>query len=200
MCAVPSTTTAEQKAALRARLRAEMGELTPEARRRSDDALFARFLALPEIAEAGTILLYHGMGAEPETARLLPVLWAAGKRVALPRCTGPGTMEARLAEEGRPLIRHRFGMLEPGEDAPRLEPEELDLILVPGLAFDRSGGRLGQGGGFYDRYLPRCTGVTAALCRGRFLLPEVPRAEHDQRVDLVVTEEAVFRLSKRAEP
>lgn len=162
-------------------------------RRRSDDALLDRVLALPEVVRAGTILLYHGMGAEPDTARLLPVLWAAGKRVALPRCTGPGEMEARLAEEGRPLIRHPFGMLEPGEDAPRLEPEELDLILVPGLAFDRSGGRLGQGGGFYDRYLPRCTGVTVALCRRDFLLEAVPREKHDRRVDLVVTEEGVFR-------
>lgn len=167
--------------------------MPPEVRRQSDDALFARFLALPEVARAGTILLYHGMGAEPETARLLPALWQAGKRLALPRCTGPGEMEARLVEEGTPLIRHRFGMLEPGEDTPRLEPEELELVLVPGLAFDRSGGRLGQGGGFYDRYLPRCTGVTIALCRRRFLLEAAPREEHDRRVDLVVTEGEVFR-------
>lgn len=190
---MPSTTTAEQKAALRAELRTRMGELSPEERRRSDDALFARFLALPEVARAKHILLYHGMRAEPETARLLPALWAAGKQVALPRCTGPGTMEARLVGEGTPLIRHRFGMLEPGEDCPLADPEELELILVPGLAFDRSGGRLGQGGGFYDRYLPRCPGVKAALCREIFLLEAVPREEHDRGVDLVVTENAVLR-------
>ena len=190
---MPSTTTAEEKAALRASLRARMRGLSPEEREASDRALFQRFLALPEVARAKVLLLYHGMGAEPETARLIPPLLAAGKRLALPRCTGPGEMEARLVEEGTPLIRHRYGMLEPGMDCPMVEPEELELILVPGLAFDRRGGRLGQGGGFYDRYLPRCPGVKTALCRAIFLLEETPRAEHDCGVNLVVTEHTVFR-------
>lgn len=167
--------------------------MPPDERRRSDDALFDRFLALPEVERARTILLYHGMGAEPETARLIPSLLAAGKNVALPRCTGPGEMEARLVGEETELIRHPFGMLEPGEDCPLAEPRTLELVLVPGLAFDRSGGRLGQGGGFYDRYLPRCPGAKAALCRVEFLLEAVPREEHDCSVELVVTEEEVFR-------
>lgn len=190
---MPSTTTAEEKAALRADVRARLERLSAQARRTSDRALFARFLALPEVARAETVLLYHGMRGEPETAQLLPALWAAGKRLALPRCTGPGRMEARLVEAGTPLVRHRFGMLEPGEDCPAADPETLDLVLVPGLAFDRLGGRLGQGGGFYDRFLPRCRGVRAALCRSAFLLERVPREEHDQGVDLIVTEETVLR-------
>ena len=70
-----STTTAE-KDALRRRIRARLRALSPQALRESDQALFARFLALPQVAAADTLLLYHGMGAEPDTARLLPALWA----------------------------------------------------------------------------------------------------------------------------
>lgn len=189
---MPSTTTAEQKAALRARLRAEMGELTPEARRRSDDALFARFLALPEIAEAGTILLYHGMDTEPDTVRLLPPLWALGKRVCLPRCLPGNQMEARLVQRDSSLIRHPYGMLEPDLTCPLVPPDRVDLVLVPGLAFDRSGGRLGRGGGYYDRWLAGYSGLTAALCRDGLLLESIPRLPHDLGVDLVVTERGLY--------
>ena len=189
---MPSTTTAEEKAALRAALRRQAADLTPEERRDSDAALFARFLALPQVAQAETILLYHGMGTEPDTKQLLAPLWAAGKRLALPRCTGPRAIEARVITPSTPLHRHRYGMWEPGAECLLVEPEELDLILVPGLAFDKQGGRLGQGGGFYDCYLPRCTALTVALCRSCFLLEHVPREEHDCRVAGILTEQSTL--------
>ena len=138
-----STITAE-KAALRRRVRAYLEGLSP-------DALFARFLSLPQVEAADTLLLYHGMGAEPDTARLFPALWARGKRLCLPRCLPGHGMEARLIRPDSALVPHRLGMLEPGEDCPPVDRVDIGLALVPGLAFDRSGGRLGQGGGFYDR-------------------------------------------------
>lgn len=189
---MPSTTTAEEKAALRAALRRQAADLTPEERRDSDAALFARFLDLPQVAQAETILLYHGMGTEPDTKQLLAPLWAAGKRLALPRCTGPRAMEARVVTPSTPLHRHRYGMREPGAECPLVEPEELDLVLVPGLAFDKQGRRLGQGGGFYDCYLPRCTALTVALCRSCFLLEHIPREEHDCRVAGILTEQSTL--------
>ena len=97
---MPSTTTAE-KAELRRRARQYLRELSPQARRASDDALFARFLALPQVEAADTLLLYHGMGGEPDTARLLPALWARGKAVCLPRCLPEHAMEARAITEAR---------------------------------------------------------------------------------------------------
>ena len=190
---MPSTTISDAKALLRKEIRARMKALSPEERRKSDDALFARFLALPAVAEADVILLYHGMGAELDTARLIPALLDMGKTVALPRCTDePGIMDARPVEKDTVLIRHRYGMLEPGPDRPVVSPGEIDLVLVPGLAFDRRGYRLGQGGGYYDRYLPQTKAVTVALCRSCFLLDAVPREEHDAPVDLVLTEEETF--------
>ena len=114
---MPSTTTAE-KAELRRRARQYLRELSPQARRASDDALFARFLALPQVEAADTLLLYHGMGGEPDTARLLPALWARGKAVCLPRCLPSHGMETRLVRPDSALSPHPYGMLEPGEDCP----------------------------------------------------------------------------------
>ena len=141
-----STITAE-KAALRRRVRAYLEGLSPRQRRESDDALFARFLSLPQVEAADTLLLYHGMGAEPDTARLFPALWARGKRLCLPRCLPGHGMEARLIRPDSALVPHRLGMLEPGEDCPPVDRADIGLVLVPGLAFDRSGGRLARGAG-----------------------------------------------------
>ena len=185
------TITAE-KAGLRRRAGALLKGLSPQARRESDDALFARFLALPQVAAADTLLLYHGMGTEPDTARLLPALRAMGKRVCLPRCLPGQGLEARLVGPDSALVPHPFGMLEPGADCPPVERDRIDLILVPGLAFDRSGGRLGRGGGYYDRFLAGYPGFTAALCRRALLLDRVPRAGHDLGVDLVVAEDGLY--------
>ena len=156
---MPSTTTAEEKRLLRARVRRTLSALTPQARAESDRLLRRRFLERPETAAARTVLLYYGMGTEVDTAPLLLSLLSAGKRVALPRCTArPGEMEARLIAPDTCLYRHRFGMLEPGEACPLLAPEEIDLVLVPGLAFDRAGYRLAR---YPERYFPGCTALIA---------------------------------------
>ena len=189
---MPSTTVAEQKKQLRADIRARMKQMDPGQLHVEDDVLFSRFLSLPQVARADTILIYHGMGAEPDTARLIGPLLALGKRVALPRCLPGNGMEARSITGAEQLIRHKFGMLEPGEDCPVVDREEIDLILVPGLAFDRHCRRLGQGGGFYDRYLEGYSGPTVALCRDCFLLEEVPCEPHDRPVDCVAAPCGVF--------
>ena len=189
---MPSTTVAEHKKQLRSAIRAQMTSLSPQVCREEDEVLFARFLALPQVEGAGTILIYHGMGAEPDTARLIAPLVARGKRVALPRCLPGREMEARSVTGAEQLVRHRFGMLEPGEDCPAVDRGALDLILVPGLAFDRQCRRLGLGGGCSDGYLVGYTGPTVALCRDRFLLDQIPWESHDRRVDCVVARCGVF--------
>lgn len=167
--------------------------MSQEERRRSDHALFAQFLSLPEVEGAKTILLYSGMGGEPDTAQLLPDLWARGKTLALPRILPNRGMEGRVVTRGQPLIRHSYGMLEPGEDCPLLPRESFDLILTPGLAFDKDCYRLGQGGGYYDRYLAGYTGLTIALCRREFLVERLKTEIHDRPVDLVLTEDSLLR-------
>ena len=89
-----------------------------------------------------------------------------------------------------------FGILEPGRDAPRLEPEDGGLIIVPALAFDRSGYRMGQGGGYYDRYLSVRRLYSVGIGRDCLLCDRVAREAHDEPVDCLVTESAVYRFPR----
>ena len=82
---------------------------------------------------------------------------------------------------------HRFGMLEPTPDLPVIAPSTLEVILVPGVAFDRRGGRLGFGGGYYDRFLPTTPALRVAATYDECLSEALPCGEHDQRMDWVVT-------------
>ena len=188
---MPSTITAE-KARLRRQALDWLAALSPPERIAGDESLFRRFLALPQIESVRTVLLYHGMDTEPDTVRLLSPLWDMGKQVCLPRCLPGNQMEARLVQRDSTLVRHPYGMLEPGPDCPLIPPDQIDLVLVPGLAFDRSGGRLGRGGGYYDRWLAGFSGVTAALCRDGLLMEAIPRLPHDLGVDLVITETSLY--------
>lgn len=185
---MPSTSITEEKAALRRVVRARLSAMTPAEREESDGALFRRFLALPQLAAAETVLLFYGMGTEPDTARLIPALLDRGQQVLLPRCLPGHGLEARLVTRESALIRHRYGMLEPGEDCTLVPREKIDLILVPGLCFDGLGYRLGHGGGYYDRYLAGYAGTTVGLCRRAVLQEAVPREEHDRPVSLVITD------------
>ena len=130
-----STTAAEDKAALRRQVRLTLDGLSPDALRRSDDALFAAFSALPQVEAASTIFAFWGIpGREPETGRLVQALTARGKRVGLPRMLPGRQMEVRLYDPDRPLVPAAFGILEPPADAPLLPRADIGLALVPAWA------------------------------------------------------------------
>ena len=98
------------------------------------------------------------------------------------------------------LVQHRFGMKEPDPGVPLVRPEDVEIALVPGLAFTRSGLRLGYGGGFYDRYLSRYPPpVVVGVCYEGQILEEIPRAEGDVPVQYLVTERGL-RLCSRTDP
>ena len=194
----------EKKAQLRRKIRETLREMPLEERRASDQDMFERFLFLPFVEEAKTVFLFYGVGEEPETSRLIPLLQEAGKRIALPICLPDYQMEAREVTAVRSLIPSKIAgkvagdILEPSkEDSKLLRKEELDLILVPALCCDRQGFRLGQGGGYYDRFLEDYTGITASLCRQKVLQESLPHEKHDQKIAVVITEEELL-VFKRA--
>lgn len=190
-----SSTAAEEKRLLRQNVGRVLAAMSPEARRRSDDALFARFLALPQVAAADTIFAFWGIpGKEPDTARLIAALTGQGKRVGLPRMLPGHRMEVRRYCPERPLVPAAFGIWEPGEDCPLLAKEEIGLALVPAVCYDRRGYRLGFGGGYYDRWLAGFSGVRAGLCRELVLRDKVPTEPHDSRVDWLLTERESLSL------
>ena len=178
---------AQVKQILRQQMRAVLEELSQEERAESDQALAAQFLQHPKVAQAGTLLLYCGVGTEVDTRPILQALLDQGKRVCLPRCLPDHQMEARAITALEELQPDKYGIPAPGEGCPVVPREDLDLVL--GLCFDSRGNRLGQGGGYYDRYLEDYDGISIGLCREDFFQVNLPREPLDVWVRYVLTEE-----------
>ena len=182
-------TIAEEKKQLRSNIRKTLAAIPQEELTRSDDALFARFLALPQVQQAKTIFAFWGIpGKEPETARMIQTLVSQGKRVGLPRMLPGHLMEIRQYMPDRPMVSVSFGISEPDLTCPILTQDEIDLILVPAVCYDKAGYRLGFGGGYYDRWLEHFNGFRVGMCRNAVLQDKVPTEPHDSRVDLLLTE------------
>ena len=137
-----------------------------------------------------TVLAFQGVRSEPDTGRLVELLEASGHHVLLPRVEGQHLV-AVAHRPGGVLHEGSFGIAEP--DGPAVDPVTVDVVLVPGLAFTRDGRRLGQGGGFYDRFLPslRADCVTVGVCFAEQMVDDVPSEAHDRVLDHVVTDRAV---------
>ena len=156
-------------------------------------AICARAAELPELAEEGIILSYLAQWDEVDLEALHRRLLAAGRRLAYPLCGPDGSMEAW--EPLGPLRLNRWGIREPDPAcACRIEAEEIALVLVPCVGFDRDRRRLGRGAGYYDRYLARCPNAPKiAVAFEAQRLERVAAEPHDLPMDLVVTERAVCR-------
>lgn len=181
------------KAELRRRALARRGELSPEARAAYSRSICRRLQSLPELRRAKTVLSYMAMATEADLTALHETLWAAGVRLCFPVTRGQGRMEAVACGRSGPWNKGPFGIREPaGEEA--VPPEEIDAVLVPCVAFDETGTRLGHGGGYYDRYLPRCAGAAAILVAFEAQrLEALPREDWDVPMPVTVTEQGVFR-------
>ena len=179
---------AGEKAALRRRLLADRARLGPGQRAAAARALRDAILELPQAQMAGTIAVYYSLAYEPGTHGLVYALWKRGGYVLLPLLRPDADLDWASYEGPDSLRPGPRGLTEPSE--PPRGPDAVaraDLVLVPALAVDRSGVRLGRGGGSYDRALARVgPGIpTIALLYDGELLDEVPAAAHDQRVGLV---------------
>ena len=152
-------------------------------------ALFERFLALPEVEAADTVMAFYGTGREPDTVPLIRALLERGKRVTLPVVLPHRGMEARQVLDIDRLIPSRFGIPEPGQDCPVVDKKDIAVALIPHLMVDRDGYRLGWGGGYYDRWLVDFPGFTVCVCRHGRLMEHMPREEFDIPVKLVLFEE-----------
>ena len=125
---------------------------------------------------------------------LLRHVLARGKTLCLPRCGPEGSMDLCRVDTLEQLAPGTYGILEPVENCPLLEAEDIDFVVTPCLSCDRQGNRLGQGGGYYDRFFARYHGPAALLCREKLVSEEIPVEPHDKRFELIVTENAVYRI------
>jgi 5-formyltetrahydrofolate cyclo-ligase len=190
------------KVELRKRMRALRATFPASACAERSTRLVARLGALEPIARARSVALFSPIAAhrEVDLSALDPVLRARGTRVAYPRTLPslPGAMEFRFVSDVGRLKDHPFGMREPADDEPIAQPGELDAIVVPALAADSRGHRIGYGGGYYDRALPLHAppAVSIAVVLDFQLVVEIPRGEHDVAVDWVVTDARTIRAER----
>ncbi|MCH0540200.1 5-formyltetrahydrofolate cyclo-ligase [Streptomyces sp. MUM 203J] len=188
------------KSGLRGELLAARTLLTTEDVRRAAAALADEALGLPELAAAGTVAAYVSVGREPGTRALIEALRARGVRVLLPVLLPDNDLDWSAYEGAGQLVRARLGLLEPS--GPRLGPDavlEADAVLLPGLAVDERGMRLGRGGGSYDRVLARLARAGAdpalvVLLYAHEVVARVPEEPHDHPVRAAVTPGGVRRF------
>lgn len=161
---------------------------------------FAHFLAaLPEYRRAKTIFCYIPVGREPDTLPFVRRALAEGRRLCAPVCLGKGIMRARLLTQLETLEPGPYEIPAPPEGLPWVEPGQIDFAVIPCVACDEQGGRLGHGAGFYDRFLAQGRFFRAALCHQELLLPQVPTGPLDLPMDCIITQHRVLRFS-REEP
>ncbi len=144
-------------------------------------------LSIEHIQHAGSVFIYVSSGSEVRTHELIAVLLAAGKVVAVPRVLAePGVMQPVVIRGLDDFAPGRFGIPEPTTHEPFEETP--DVTIVPGLAFTRTGQRLGQGGGYYDRYLAQHPATyKVGVCFNEQMADELPCEAHDALMDEVVT-------------
>ena len=160
-------------------------------------AAWERLSTLGEFTNATVLLVYISTGNEVVTHGLIRQLLAMGRRVCVPRfeIASQRYVASELHDFDADLATGKFGILEPRPEAIRpAAPDQIGAVLVPGLAFDETGNRLGRGMGYFDRLLQEARGTRVALAFDFQLLGEVPAEAHDARMDFVVTETRVIKI------
>lgn len=188
---------ADEKRALRRAMRERLARVTVDERAARSRAATGSLLSIPDLPAHSGWMAFASMPGEIDTAPLIAELLKAGRRVALPRIdAASGNLGAYWIDGLDGLPVNRWGIPEPGPDpAKRVDPALLGTIIVPGLAFDPTGARLGRAGGYYDRFLhavgrgPLRVGFFYAIQQ----VPVVPQEDWDERLDLVATDAGVIR-------
>lgn len=185
---------------MRADISKKLKSLSPEEIREMSLSIAERVCSLPEYKNAEIVLGYMPMNHEADITEILRRAFADGKEVAVPRMRGERYMDFHLIESvDGPWDNHWYGIREPHSHLPVIHPtacpDQKVLILVPGLAFDRSGNRLGRGKGFYDTYLSMDCGNVIEIGIGFSfqIVDSVPVSEHDRCIAGVVTEDEIIR-------
>jgi len=184
----------EQKKLLRQQCRQIRQGLGEAARSQASLDICASIEGWTVFRHSAVILTYMPMKAEVDLRPLLER--HPEKRWLIPRIA-PEADHSMYFHPYDPnqLVRHPFGMDEPAADLPIVSPEEIQLALVPGVAFDQCGWRLGYGGGYFDRFLRNFSGVSLGVVFQALLLKTLPHDEHDVSMQWLVTEKGVFSIT-----
>jgi len=153
-------------------------------------AIKKKLFSLPAFKKVKIVMFYASKDEEAKTDEMIDEALGAGKRVALPRCTSLKTIIPKeITDRKKDLEKGAFGICEPKECKKDISTEEIDVIVVPGVAFDKKGARLGRGKGYYDRFLKNLSPdkVTIGLAFDFQIVENLPKDSHDIPVSQVIT-------------
>jgi len=186
------------KKEIRKRVRLALAAIPPDEQARKSQAACESLLALPEYRDAEAVMAYMPLGGELDCTAVLKAALDAGKIVLVPRVLWHphGLLVMRLHSLADRMEESSYGIREPVDGEP-WPVNRIDFIVVPAMAFDRTGRRLGKGGGFYDRFLASAglEAVTCGLAFDEQVLEFVPTDEHDRNVNMLVTDKEIFRFA-----
>ncbi len=182
------------KKTLRKKVLAARDKLLPGQRLAKSREIEERLFSLPEFKAARVVLFFASFRSEVDTGPMIRRALTFGKRVVLPKVAGGELTLLEIADFDNDVSPGAWGIPEPHESRPVML-DEVDLIIVPGAAFDVQGNRLGYGAGFYDKLLPAFTKMTAALAFELQIVPKVPADLHDVPIKKIVTERRVIEAN-----
>jgi 5-formyltetrahydrofolate cyclo-ligase len=190
----------DRKNRLRLRMAAQRRAVEPVAAQQAARRVASHLAARPELRGAARVVLYAALPDELPTLPLFAAALEAGKPVLLPRVPRAGVLEFAPCARWEELRPGRYGVLEPPARSPAQPLERRDLIVVPGVAFDRAGNRLGRGQGYYDRWLPPPQDGPLLVGAGFAfqLVASVPNGPGDRRMDAILTEQGWHRVADRS--
>ena len=183
----------KEKQALRKKIWAEEKTLDQAYRDEAAAKICQNIISLPEYQSANVVLAFVSMRREADMSTVLKDALASGKTLCVPLCIGDGIMDFRKIRGPEDLEPGSYGIMEPKKSCPVVPPEAVEFAVIPCVTCDRTGRRLGNGGGYYDRFLEKYKPPMAIVCREKLLAEEVPMEPFDATVPVVVTEAGVFR-------
>ncbi len=180
----------DAKRELRRKMKSQRDGISHEEKTKLDEKIQENLFCSDFYKNADLILTFISVGSEPDTREILRRAWADGKRTAVPKCLPEHKMAFYIIESFDDCCEGKYGIPEPMHHCREASLTEKNILcLVPGLAFDRKGARLGYGGGYYDRFLRKNPHIlSCGICAERFAAENVPEEETDQRLCSLVTE------------
>ena len=186
-----------EKTRIRNEMKSELAKISPQQAAEAASAACELLCEQREFNDARSVMIFLPVLGEIDARGIARAAWAKGKRVAVPKVRAPGLMDAvEIHSLNDGLAPGVMNIIEPVDNV-IMGSDELDLIVAAALAFDRNGNRLGRGGGYYDRFINRCSG--ALVCGLAFdvqLLDQVPAEPHDEPVNMLVTNREFLRFAR----
>ncbi len=181
------------KEAIRKKHLKKRKQISKESLEQKSKKIAEQLFCTEEFNSAKTIMVFVPIKNEPETRSIIEKAWQQNKRVCVP-LTDFSSNEIFPIEinDFSELEEKKFGLLEPKNTVKKIDASEIDLVLVPGIAFDKKGNRVGYGKGFFDRFLEKTNCCTIGLCFEQHLEKKLPVEPHDKRVKKIITEKRVL--------